>query len=143
MIRPATSADVPALAALEQQAFGTDAWSSTTLADEIDQPGRTVLVAERDGAVVGYLDVGVVADVADLHRVVVTLEHRRAGLAGALVDAGLAAAVEQGAVRMLLEVADDNEPALALYASRGFGRIARRRGYYAGGRDALVLEASC
>ena len=30
--------------------------------------------------------------------------------------------------------------ALALYAAHGFAQLSRRRGYYAGGRDALVLQ---
>ena len=41
---------------------------------------------------------------------------------------------------MLLEVAADNDAAQALYASAGFVEIARRPGYYPGGRDAVVMR---
>ena len=48
-----------------------------------------------------------------------------------------------GAVRLFLEVAEDNVAARALYERAGFGQIGRRKAYYAapdGGRtDALVL----
>lgn len=140
MIRGAVEADLVALLDLETQAFGPDAWSTASLRTELDHADRIVLVDERDGTVVGYVDVGVVADVADLHRVVVADARRREGVASALLAAGLDAAVAGGAERMLLEVADDNAPALALYAAHGFVSISRRHGYYAAGRDALVLE---
>jgi ribosomal-protein-alanine N-acetyltransferase len=40
---------------------------------------------------------------------------------------------------MFLEVAAANAPARALYAAAGYQRVGERRGYYAGGIDALVL----
>lgn len=140
MIRLAVGPDLPVLADLEHRAFGADAWSEPTLRAELAQPGRVLLVAERDGRPAGYIDVGVVSDVADLHRVLVAPTHQRQGIASALLDAGSAAALDGGAQRMLLEVADDNIAALALYRARGFEAIHRRRGYYTGGRDALVLQ---
>ena len=41
---------------------------------------------------------------------------------------------------MLLEVADHNTAAIALYGSFGFGTISRRGRYYPDGADALVME---
>lgn len=142
MIRPADDGDLAALVELEREAFGQGAWSAATLREELALPDRIVLVDERDGVTTGYVDVGVVADVADLHRVVVGAAHRRHGVASGLVGSASTAAADRGATRMLLEVADDNAPALALYAAHGFDSIARRRGYYGPGRDALVLEAA-
>lgn len=142
MIRPADDGDLAALVELEREAFGQGAWSAATLREELALPDRIVLVDERDGVTTGYVDVGVVADVADLHRVVVDAAHRRHGVASGLVGSASTAAADRGATRMLLEVADDNAPALALYAAHGFEPIARRHGYYGPGRDALVLEAA-
>ena len=52
-----------------------------------------------------------------------------------------------GAITMFLEVAEDNFPARALYVACGYRPVGRRRGYYAGGGDALVLrlplQAAC
>ena len=58
----------------------------------------------------------------------------------ALLAALLDSAAERGAERMMLEVADTNEPALAFYAVSGFAEIARRRDYYGRGVDAVVME---
>jgi ribosomal-protein-alanine N-acetyltransferase len=42
---------------------------------------------------------------------------------------------------MLLDVREDNAPALAFYARHGFERLSTRRAYYANGRiDGLVLR---
>lgn len=141
-MRTATPADVDALAALEHEAFGPDAWSVATLASEVGRDDRIVLVETTvDGsAPTGYVDVGVVAEIADLHRVAVATSARRHGTATALLDAALALAVGRGAERVLLEVAADNDPALGLYRREGFAEIARRRGYYAGRRDAVVMQ---
>lgn len=132
--------DVDALVALEQAAFGAEAWSASGLADELGRADRIVLVDADVHAVTGYVDVSVAADVADLLRVAVDPSARRRGLATTLLGAATAEAVGRGAERMLLEVAADNEPALALYRRRGFVELVRRRGYYAGGRDAVVME---
>jgi ribosomal-protein-alanine N-acetyltransferase len=51
------------------------------------------------------------------------------------------AAAAAGAARMLLEVAEDNAAARALYAAAGFAPAGRRPRYYPDGRDALLLAA--
>lgn len=139
MIRLATAADVDALAALESGSMGRDAWAPSSVLSEVVHPARVVLVADHGGAV-GYVSVGVVDDLADVHRVVVDVRHRRRGHARLLLRAGTTAARERGATRVLLDVAADNAAALALYRAEDFRPISRRRGYYAGGVDALVLE---
>jgi ribosomal-protein-alanine acetyltransferase len=138
--RPAVGADRDAVADLERTCFGPDAWSASVVEAELAHPDRVVLVHESQGQVVAWVDLGVVADVADLHRVAVAPERRRGGLAGTLLRSGLDAVAARGAERVLLEVAADNDAAVALYAAHGFTPIARRRGYYAGGRDAVVME---
>ena len=45
---------VRAIAALEHDVFGVDAWSPAQVAEELDGPGRRTWVTEQGGAVVGY-----------------------------------------------------------------------------------------
>jgi GNAT superfamily N-acetyltransferase len=47
-------------------------------------------------------------------------QHRRLGIGGALLGAVRAAAVESGALRLVLQTEEENGPALALYAEVGF-----------------------
>ena len=130
-LRPATEADLDALAALEQDLFGDDAWSRGSVAAEV-AAGR-VLVAEDDG-VAGYVVTLAAGDAVDLMRIAVRPDRRRRGLAHALLAA--AATGE----RMLLEVSERNTGALAFYAAEGFAEIARRRRYYRDGSAAVVME---
>ncbi len=94
-------------------------------------------------AEVGLLGVAtfqLVADAADLHRVVVAPDQRGRGIGGALVEAGITWAAERHGLRMLLEVEHDNAAALALYRRLGFVELARRKDYYGAGRHALVMQ---
>lgn len=140
MIRAATPDDVGAIADVERVVFEAEAWSDTLVDLELVAPGRVVVVAEHEDAVVGYASAAVIADVADLTRIAVRWAARREGVGTALLAALLEAAAERGAERMMLEVADTNEPAIAFYAVSGFAEIARRRGYYGSGVDAVVME---
>ena len=74
----------------------------------------------------------------------VTPAARRKGVAQALLAAGLGAARGRGAAQAFLEVAVDNEAAIALYQRLGFHRAGKRLYYYdrgaAGRMDALVMR---
>ena len=139
MIRPARAGDVDALAAVEEDAFGPDAWSREQVADELAGATRHVAVAEADDEIVGYAAISVAGDAADLTRIVVADPHRRSGVASELLIALHEAARQAGADRVLLEVAASNVAARELYRAHGYVEISRRRAYYADGDDALVL----
>ena len=130
-LRPATEADLDALATLEQDLFGDDAWSRGSVAAEVSA-GR-VLVADDDG-LAGYVVTLAAGDALDLMRIGVRRDRRRRGLAHAL----LAAAATGD--RVLLEVSERNTGAIAFYAAEGFTEIARRRRYYRDGSAAVVME---
>jgi [ribosomal protein S18]-alanine N-acetyltransferase len=130
-VRPATAADVDALAALEADLFGPDAWSHASVGAEV-AAGR-VLVAEDEG-IAGYVVTLAAGDVLDLMRIAVRPDRRRTGLAGALLGAASTGR------RMLLEVSERNAGAVAFYAAEGFTEIARRDRYYRDGSAAVVME---
>lgn len=138
--RDATTDDLSALAGLEQLLFGPDAWSAEALAGELSAAGRTVLVHEQDGAVVGYVVTIRAGDVVDVARIGVHPDRQRAGLARGLLAAAIAAGT--GVDRVLLEVAASNRAALAFYADAGFTQIDLRPRYYRDGADAIVMRRS-
>ena len=134
------AAVVRAVAALESEVFGPDAWSTAQVAEELGGDGRRTWVTERDGGLVGYAVTWRSGDVVDLQRIAVHPGHRNRGLARDLLDAAVAAGRADGADRMLLEVGAGNPAALALYAASGFVEIDRRRRYYRDGDDAVVMR---
>ncbi|ABL83162.1 MULTISPECIES: GNAT family N-acetyltransferase [unclassified Nocardioides] len=145
-VRPATAEDAAAIAALERDNLGADAWSPALVQEGVagNLPTVAYLVAEVDGdagpQVVGHAATSVVADIAELQRIAVDPAHRRTGVATELLDAAVAAARAGGADRLLLEVREDNAGALAFYAARGFVEVDRRRRYYRDGATAVVLR---
>jgi len=132
-VRPAHEGDVPALAALEESLFGADAWSAASVGADVEA-GRVLVAQDAGGPVVGFVVTLPAGDAVDLLRIGVHPEHRRRGTAHALLEA---AGDER---RMLLEVSDHNEAALAFYAAEGFTEVARRSRYYKDGTDAVVME---
>ncbi|MGI9085188.1 MAG: ribosomal protein S18-alanine N-acetyltransferase [Aeromicrobium sp.] len=140
MIRSGTLDDTRSITLIERTSFHDDPWSAALVENELTAPGRVVLVDDREELLVGYASAAVIADVADLTRIAVRPLARRKGVARDLLGALLVRAAAEGAARMMLEVADTNEAALGLYGTSGFVEIARRRGYYARGVDAVVME---
>ena len=141
MIRAAGVADIEAVARLEGNNLGADAWSTELVARGVagDLPTIRYLVAEVDGQLVGHAVASIVADIAELQRIAVDPHHRRTGLATRLLDAVVDEARTAYADRLLLEVRENNEAAIAFYAARGFAEIDRRPRYYRDGTTAIVL----
>ncbi len=142
LLRAATEGDLAALAALEVEVFGADAWSAAATADELSRADRQVIVSgDGSGQVSGYVVMRSAGDILDLMRIAVRPDHRRRGLGGLLLHAAIdGAASFPDAERILLEVASTNAAAIALYESHGFAVIDRRRGYYRDGVDALIMQ---
>lgn len=138
---PARPDDVPAIAALEAEALGRDAWSPALVAQGVEGSLPTVhyLVVREIGEVVAYAVVSVAGDVAELQRIAVDPDHRRSGHATRLLADVVRRAAADGAARLLLEVREDNAAALAFYAASGFAELDRRPRYYRDGATAVVL----
>lgn len=142
MIRPATDADVPAIADLEVENLGVDAWSGGLIAEGVlgNLPTIHYLVAESDGVIVGHAVASIVAEIAELQRIAVTPSQRRHGFATDLLDAVTELAWKERADRLLLEVREGNASALSFYSARDFVEVDRRRTYYRDGATAVVLR---
>jgi ribosomal-protein-alanine N-acetyltransferase len=128
--------DIPALSALHAVAFPPPGrgWSEAEFLGLFSDP-HTFGNCLPEGFILFRLAGGE----ADLLTLAVHPDSRRRGLGRRLLEGGLAEARERGAEKVFLEVAADNEAAIALYLSAGFTEAARRPRYYPGGRDALVL----
>jgi ribosomal-protein-alanine N-acetyltransferase len=141
-VRPALPTDVEAVARLETDCLGADAWSEGLVREGItgSLPTVTYVVAEEEGEVVGHAVASMAGDIAELQRIAVAQDRRRSGFASALLAGVVELAGSTQADRMLLEVRADNRGALAFYAGRGFVEIDRRERYYADGATAVVMR---
>lgn len=139
-LRPATGADVSRVATIERAAF-SDPWSPSAFVSVLESPRSLFLVAEVGGELAGYAVAWAVVDEAEIANVAVAPPWRRRGVGAALLDAVLARLESEGARTVYLEVRDSNAAARALYESRGFAVVGRRRRYYRRPtEDALVMR---
>lgn len=132
--------DLEALADLETELFGAEAWTLASWWGELaGRPRREYLLAEDEAGTAGYAGLDHAGDVSDVMTIAVAPRARRTGLGRRLLEELVSRARVAGAERLLLEVRADNVAARGLYAARGFAELQTRRGYYPDGADALVL----
>ena len=139
-IVPMTADHLDEVAELERICFSTP-WSRNMLAEELDNMLSAFLVAldERDH-VVGYAGVQVILDEGYITNIAVRPECRRQGVAGKLLQVFLDFAKANKLSFLTLEVRASNYDAIALYGSRGFRSVGRRKNYYEHPReDALIM----
>lgn len=141
IITHARETDLADILELERAGFdAAEQWSDAAWAEELASPDRYVLARlDREARIIGVATFSCVAEMADLHRVIVRPDARGQGVGASLVRAGLDWASAVGGRRMLLEVRPDNQPAVDLYRGLGFEPVTTRRDYYGPGRDALVM----
>lgn len=141
VLRAMQPADVAAVAVIEAQAF-SDPWPASAFDDLLRHPYARLRVAvDANGTLLAYSAVMRALDEAELANIATAPSARRRGLAAALLDDALTTLGGDGVASMFLEVRESNGAARALYASRGFRAVGRRRGYYRlPDEDALVLR---
>jgi ribosomal-protein-alanine N-acetyltransferase len=135
-------AHIPEVAAIEKACF-SDPWSEASFRQAVDSPGVFFRVATEGagGVVVGYVVAWFAGGEGEVANVAVAPAARGRGLGGLLLDAAIAAAAEHRAEALYLDVRESNARARALYDSRGFVEVGRRRRYYRRpAEDAIILR---
>lgn len=139
MIRAAGVRDLDTMESIERASFGPDAWTASQLHDELISEHLVLALVDEFG-VRGYASLRLIQPDAELLRIGVGLGSRRQGVGSTLLAAVEDTAQRRGVDRMFLEVADDNEVALAFYRAQGYVETGRRRSYYRSGADAVLME---
>jgi ribosomal protein S18 acetylase RimI-like enzyme len=145
-IRPATLPDMTAVGRLgallvrehhdfDPQRFiaampGVEKGYGSYLASQLPESNVVILVAERDGNVIGYSYSGVEGTdymalrgpAGAMYDIVVDPDHRQQGVGRMLVDATLEALKARGVPRVVLSTAEKNNAAQRLFDRAGFRR---------------------
>ncbi len=152
-MRSVWGSDLPAVVEIERASFA-DPWSHESFARSIEPQRMRFLVAEEgataapvgmnasgEARILGYVVALLLFEEAEIANLAVAPWARRRGVGGLLLD-GMAADLQRAGVRSLyLDVRESNAGARALYASRSFLEVGRRRGYYRHPtEDALLLK---
>ena len=169
-LREMAAGDLEAIARLESELFGAEAWSRDLLAAELaashgpmaDRRYVVVDSQESDGdgdadeaadraagagphgpQLLGYAGLYHAAGLtsADLLTIATIPAERGRGIASLMLTELVSTARETGCPDVLLEVRQSNDAAQRLYARHGFVPIGRRRRYYqAPPEDAVVMR---
>lgn len=140
----ATAGECEAMAYAHATAFDEKSWREDEFDDLLEGDGIFGFLADDDGQPLGVILCRIAAGEVEVLTVGVTPEARRRGVGLALMLAALAFAREAEVAEAFLEVAVDNDNAIALYARLGFEKAGLRKAYYdrrpAGFTDALVMR---
>lgn len=117
------------LSRLHQMCF-SPGWSSDGLQDLFINSKAWGYGLRGPNEWIGFILILPVVDDAEIVTLATRPDRRGKGLAGHLLDAVIRETRRLGINRLLLDVAEDNAPALRLYVSRGFQTDGRRKGYY-------------
>ena len=132
--------DLEAIMVLERSGFPpAEQWTERSWRGELLGESRTILIA-RAHHPVGVISLKTVGELADLHRLVVDSRSRRRGIGTDLARAGLEVVRLLRVREVILDVAFDNDPAIALYQQLGFEQLRARQDYYGPGQHALILK---
>jgi ribosomal protein S18 acetylase RimI-like enzyme len=109
---------------------GTEKGYGSYLGSQLNEPNVVILVAERDGKVIGYSYSGVEGTdymalrgpAGAMYDIVVDPDYRQQGVGRMLVNATLEALKSQGVPRVLLSTAEKNAAAQRLFERTGFRR---------------------
>jgi ribosomal-protein-alanine N-acetyltransferase len=142
LLRPATEADLNQIVQIERACFA-DPWTEESFQRILTGHSAIFQVVGYPPGfdVAGYVIAFAIGEDAELLNIAVHSDHRGKGLAGQMLDAVLIELGRRGVRNAFLEVRESNGAARALYGSRGFTEIGRRRNYYRRPvEDALVMR---
>ena len=140
MIRMMEEKDLDRIAELEDQVFPADPWQKKNFLYEMnDNPYARLFVFEENGTVLGYADLWIMFEQAQIANLAAAREAQGRGIGRALMNRCLAEAEAEGCEVISLEVRVSNERAISLYSKSGFIKAAVRKGYYENGEDAYLM----
>jgi len=128
-LQPFGPLDLAVAAALHASCFD-HAWNEAAIAELLSMPGSLGVLAHIKDQPVGLVIALAVGAEAEILTLGVLPKFRRRGIAARMLASVADRLSGAGCRRLLLEVAEDNEAARALYGKLGFAEIGRRPSYY-------------
>ena len=138
MIRIATSNDLADILSIEKKIF-KHPWSKEQLSWELNsQPAAENYVMIARGNMIGYLFSHIVDDDVQILNIAIDIPFQHKGYGEQLLSYFLDQFNTDSSIH--LEVRKSNFPAINLYLKFGFHETGTRKGYYADGEDAIIMQ---
>ena len=130
MIRKIRKSDLDQVMVIEQACFH-DAWKRKDYEYEMyENPYSTIWVLEEERKIIGYYDLWITFEQAEIANIAVLPEYQGKGYGSFLMKHLEQQAVNEGCQAIGLEVRVGNKKAIALYERNGFFTVTTRPGYY-------------
>ena len=137
--REMSAADLKAVQAIEQESFH-DSWAVESWVAELNSSIAKYIVLEQEDIIKGFAGFWLIAGEAQVTRVAVAKDARGQGLGKILTAALIAAAWQDGAEAVTLEVRKSNVAAQTVYTQTGFTVSGVRPHYYEDNKeDAIIM----
>ena len=138
IFRKGTEKDIEYIASLEAKVF-PDAWSVQSVQETLGQSQAFITVAEERDRLVGYCIIYYAMDEAEIARIAISEDARRQGIGKGLLDYTCECCREREIERLLLDVRESNEGAIAFYKGYGFQTDGIRKNFYQSPQEHAVL----
>lgn len=139
-IRPAHVEDLTMIQKIENLSFSSP-WTDTHFRYELNEnPYASLLVAEAEGHIIGYIDFWITFQQAQINNLAVIPTLRQQGIGHLILTDAIERIQQSGCESITLEVRVSNQIAQKLYAKFGFKVLIKKPHYYADGEDALFME---
>lgn len=116
-------------------------WTSNVLKDELNAENSYVVVAKDENSdIVGFADLKIIIDEADIMNIVVRKPYRHNGIGSILLEHLINYAKSKNLKSVTLEVNEHNLSAVHLYDKFAFDKIGIRKKYYNGESDAIIMS---
>lgn len=139
-IRKMHREDIPDVAELERKIF-SDAWSERAILETLSCGQAMILTAYEKQKLIGYLILYGLLEDGEIARIAVAEGSRRQGVASRMLREAEILCADDGMKKLLLDVREGNQGAIAFYEKHGFVRDGLRRNYYSDPvEDAILMS---
>ena len=130
IFRPLTPLDADKLARIHAAAFERP-WSAQSFTSELTKrTTRAIACLGSDDEITGFVLAQHTGNTAEILTIATAPDSQRRGIGSALMQEIETRLTARGVDELLLDVASDNQAALALYEKAGFVSHGRRKSYY-------------
>ena len=114
-------------------------WTPNILKSELESSNSKYIVAKENDNIVGFAGIIISVDDTEITNIVTKKTERKKGIGTLLLDKLIEMTKKENWDKISLEVNENNIEAKNLYIKNGFEIVGRRKRYYNGIDDAIIM----
>ena len=117
-----------------------DFWNKNILISELQNPFSTHIMAKIEDEIIGFAGILDTIDQMEVTNIVVKKTYRNNGIGNILLNKLISLSKENHKEEIILEVNENNTPAIKLYEKNGFKKCGLRKKYYNNTDNAIIMN---